>query len=126
MTLGVLRRLFLTKPGAYEDLPFGPETLVFKVMGKMFGLVGVDEEPLQVNLKCDPDWAIDLRHRYDSIRGAYHMNKKHWNTVTLDGSVPEPEMQRLIDHSYELVVAGLPQKHRKELGLGLPGTRRSK
>ena len=97
----------LSKPGAEETLPFGPDTLVYKVGGKMFALTSPDDFPASVNLKCDPDRALELRDQYPAITPGYHMNKRHWNTLILDGSVPGKLIKELIDHSYDLVVAGL-------------------
>lgn len=98
-----------------EEFPFGEDVLVYKVEGKVFLLTRVEEHPLSLNLKCDPDYAIELRERYDAVTPGYHMNKKHWNTVVLDGSVPVGEVLKMIDHSYEQVVMGLPLKVRKKL-----------
>lgn len=103
----------LSKPGAEETTPFGPDTLVYKVGGKMFALTSPDDFPSSVNLKCDPERSIELREEYDAIAPGYHMNKKHWNTVTLDGSVPSKLVRELIDHSYDLVAASLPLKNRR-------------
>jgi predicted DNA-binding protein (MmcQ/YjbR family) len=106
----------LALPAAEETTPFGPEHLVYKVAGKMFALTSPDEYPPTANLKCDPDRALELRDRYEDITPGYHMNKKHWNTVNLSGRVPTPLIRELIDHSYQLVVASLPQKTRDSLG----------
>ena len=114
MDLLAFREYCLTKPCAVEDTPFGEDTLVFKVAGRMFALAALDELPTTVNLKCDPDWALELRDRYEQVRPGYHMNKKHWNTVELSG-LPEPELRKMIDHSYRLVVASLPKKERTRL-----------
>jgi predicted DNA-binding protein (MmcQ/YjbR family) len=103
------------KPGAVEDYPFGDDVAVFKVAGKMFALVSLGQPPGSMSLKCDPDVAVELRAQYPAITAGYHLNKRHWNTVTLDGSVPEDEMDELIDHSYELVVAGLTRAERNQL-----------
>ncbi len=103
------------KPGSVEDYPFGDEVAVFKVAGKMFALVSLDSRPGSVSLKCDPELAAGLRARYSVITAGYHLNKRHWNTITLDGSVPEDELLDLIDHSYELVVAGLTRAGRTKL-----------
>ena len=103
------------KPGSVEDYPFGAEVAVFKVAGKMFALVALDSSPGEVSLKCDPELAVALRGRYAAITAGYHLNKRHWNTVTLDGSVPHDELSDLIDHSYELVVASLPRAERDKL-----------
>jgi predicted DNA-binding protein (MmcQ/YjbR family) len=99
----------LTKRGAEETTPFGPDTLVYKVGGKMFALTSPDEFPARLNLKCDPERAIALRDEYESIIPGYHMNKRHWNTLVLDGSLPSSLVRELIDHSYELVVKSLPK-----------------
>ena len=112
MDLAEFREYCLAKPGASEGAPFGPDVLVFKVGGKMFALAALDEVPTTVNLKCDPDLALELRDRYEQIRPGYHMNKKHWNTVEIESAVPAAELQRMIDHSYELIVQGLPKTAR--------------
>jgi predicted DNA-binding protein (MmcQ/YjbR family) len=103
------------KSGAVETYPFGPETAVYKVGGKMFALVSGDAQPPRISLKCDPEWAEVLRTAYGSIRPGYHLNKKHWNTIVLDGSIPDDEVEELIEHSYELVVASLPAHVRTKL-----------
>ena len=110
-----LRAYLLAKPGATEELPFGPQALVFKVKGKMFALVAWDESPVYVSLKCDPDRALELRAVFSAVRGAYHFNKKHWNLVVLDGSVPTGELEAMIDESYDLVVRKLTKKERATL-----------
>ena len=109
MDLAQFREYCLNKPGAAEGMPFGPDVLVFKVGGKMFALAALDEMPTTVNLKCDPDWALDLRDRYEEVRPGYHMNKKHWNTVEIESSIPDSELRKMIDHSYDLVIETLPQ-----------------
>jgi predicted DNA-binding protein (MmcQ/YjbR family) len=104
MDIEVLRAYVLQKPGVTEGFPFGEDTLVFKVKEKIFLLTGLDSSPLQFNVKCDPDKAIELREEFpDSILPGYHMNKKHWNTVIIDGTVPQKLLKELIDHSYDLV-----------------------
>lgn len=103
------------KPGAVEDYPFGEETAVFKVAGKMFALVPLGPAPGSVSLKCDPDRAAWLRRRYPAITAGYHLSKRHWNTVTLDGTVPGDELLDLIGHSYDPVVAGLTRARRAAL-----------
>ncbi|MGH3152808.1 MAG: MmcQ/YjbR family DNA-binding protein [Streptosporangiaceae bacterium] len=103
------------KPGAVEDYPFGDEVAVFKVAGRMFALVPLGEAPGSVSLKCDPGLAISLRARYAGVTPGYHLSKRHWNTVTLDGSVPDAEVLELIDHSYDLVVARLTRAQRSQL-----------
>jgi predicted DNA-binding protein (MmcQ/YjbR family) len=103
MNIETLREYCLSKPGVEECLPFGPDTLVFKVVGKIFLLASLDSEILQFNVKCDPDKAIELREVFSSVAPGYHMNKKHWNTILVDGSVPVKNIKEWIDHSYELV-----------------------
>ena len=103
---------FLSKPGAEEATPFGPDVLVYKVGGKMFGLTVPDEFPARINLKCDPERAVLLRDEYESVIPGYHMNKRHWNTLILDGSLPTKLVMELIDHSYQLVAASLPRSKR--------------
>lgn len=105
----------LAKVGSVEDYPFGEDAAVFKVAGRMFALVLMRSAPGTVSLKCDPEVAADLRARYDAITPGYHLNKRHWNTVELDGSVPDEELAELIDHSYDLVVAGLTRAQRDRL-----------
>jgi predicted DNA-binding protein (MmcQ/YjbR family) len=102
-------------PGAVEDYPFGDGVAVFKVGGRMFALVPLDGEPGSVNLKCDPELAVTLRAQYAAVRPGYHQNKRHWNTVELDGSVPDREWRDMIDDSYQLVVEGLPRAERARL-----------
>jgi predicted DNA-binding protein (MmcQ/YjbR family) len=109
MDLAQFREYCLSKPRATEGTSFGPDVLVFKVGGKMFALAVFDEMPTTVNLKCDPDWALDLRDRYEQVRPGYHMSKKHWNTVEIDTGIPDAALRRMIDHSYELVVKSLPK-----------------
>lgn len=109
------REYCLTKPGATEDSPFGPDHVVFKVGGKMFALLGLDDVPPTANLKCDPDWALELRDRYEQVRPGYHMNKKHWNTVEIASGIPQAEIRKMIDHSYDLVVRALSKAARAKL-----------
>ena len=94
------------KPGAEECFPFGPETLVFKVKGKIFLLASLEKQPLQFNVKCDPERAIELREKFACVLPGYHMNKKLWNTVIVDGSLPIHDLQQFIDDSYRLVSEG--------------------
>jgi predicted DNA-binding protein (MmcQ/YjbR family) len=115
MTLETLRDYCLKKKGTTEDFPFDEVTLVMKVMGKMFALISLDSVPLSINLKCDPELAIELRERYEAVEPGYHQNKKHWNTVTIDGSIPNKELIGMIDHSYDLVVKGLKKGERDTL-----------
>lgn len=103
MNIETLRDYCLSKPGAEETLPFGPDTLVYKVGGKVFLLVGLDAEDLRFNVKCDPDKAIELRDEYPCVLPGFHMNKKHWNTIVVDGSVSNALLKEWIDHSYNLV-----------------------
>jgi predicted DNA-binding protein (MmcQ/YjbR family) len=113
MNIEDFRAYCLAKPNATEGTPFGEDNLVFKVRGKMFALASLAEVPPRVNLKCDPERALDLRDRYEEVTPGYHMNKKHWNTIELSGGVPAAELRGMIDHSYELVVASLPKNRRK-------------
>ena len=116
MNIETFREYCLAKKGVTEELPFDPHTLVFKVMGKMFALTALERMPAQVNLKCDPDHAIELREQYDSVQPGYHMSKKHWNTVMIEtGEVPENELRAFVDQSYDLVVKGLTKKLKAEL-----------
>ena len=107
----------LSLPHVEETMPFGPDVLVYKIGGKMFTLVIPDDFPPSVNLKCDPDRALELRDRYEDIQPGYHMNKRHWNTLVLEGRLPAHLVRELIEHSYQLVTAGLSRKVRSELGL---------
>lgn len=102
-------------PGAVEDYPFGDDVAVFKVGGKMFALVPLAVERASVNLKCDPQWALELRARHRSVRPGHHQDKRHWNTVELDGTVDDAELEEMIGHSYELVVGRLPRAERARL-----------
>ena len=104
----------LSKKGVTEELPFGPDVLVFKVMGKMFALTDVDEFE-SVNLKCDPEKAIELREQYEFVQPGYHMNKAHWNTVEMNWDVDDQLVKSWIDDSYDLVVQKLPRKLRQEM-----------
>jgi len=113
-----LRTYCLSLPHTTEELPFGPDTLVFKVAGKVFAISGLDSIPPGVALKCDPERAVELRERYSAVTPAYHMNKQHWNGVAFTGEVPDDEIRELVDHSYALVVAGLPKKVREGLTWG--------
>jgi len=116
-----LRACCLRRAGAIEDFPFGPEHSVFKVAGKMFALSALDRTPLEVSVKCEPELAVGLRHSYPAIRPGYHLNKRHWNTITLDGSLPDQLVRDLIEDSYDLVVSALPRRARDQLGWA-PGT----
>lgn len=115
MNIETFREYCLSKKGVTEEFPFDEHTLVFKVMGKMFALSGLERLPMQVNLKCDPERAIELREEYDgAIIAGYHMSKVHWNTVILE-LVPPKLVAELIDHSYELVVSKFTKKLKAEL-----------
>ncbi|HVX48501.1 MAG TPA: MmcQ/YjbR family DNA-binding protein [Chitinophagaceae bacterium] len=118
MDIEILRSYCLLKQGVEETFPFGEDTLVFKVMGKMFLLISLSESPLQFNAKCDPGRAVELREQYDAIQPGYHMNKQHWNTIIVDGRVPSKLLYALIDDSYALVVQSLPKKMREQLAAG--------
>jgi predicted DNA-binding protein (MmcQ/YjbR family) len=114
MNIEDFRDYCIAKKGVTEETPFGPDTLVFKVMGKMFALCGIDEFNY-INLKCDPDRAVELRESYSGVRPGYHMNKKLWNSVYTNDDVQDPLIYELTDHSYELVVASLTKKMQGEL-----------
>ncbi|HEY0951463.1 MmcQ/YjbR family DNA-binding protein [Nocardioides sp.] len=118
MTRDELLAICLELPAAEETYPFGDGVAVMKVGGKMFALVPLDEAPGSVNLKCEPARALELRDAYDGIRAGYHQDKRHWNTVDLDGSIEDDVVRGLIEDSYDLVVAGLPRAVRTGLGLG--------
>lgn len=117
MNIEELRIYCLNKPAVTEELPFGPETLVFKVAGKIFLLCPLDETEPGINLKCEPVYAEELRENYPEIEPGYHMNKKHWNTVSLCGSLSDDFIKELIEHSYLQVVKSLPKKLKDEFGL---------
>ncbi len=103
MNIESIREYCISKKGATESFPFGEDTLVFKVNGKIFALVNLDGDR-SINLKCDPAMAIEIRERYSSVTPGYHMNKKHWNTINLDGTVPDKVVFSWIDHSFNLVI----------------------
>lgn len=115
MNIEEFRIYCLSKPLVTEEFPFDKTTLVFKICGKMFALTGLEQAEFKVNLKCDPDKALALRDKYESIRAGFHMNKKHWNTVEVDDSFSDDFFRELIDHSYEMVVKGMPKKLRELL-----------
>ena len=116
MNIEELREYCLKKVGATEDFPFDEDTLVFKVMGKMFLLTGLDHKPLNFNVKCDPELAIELREQYDGdVIPGFHMNKSKWNTVEVEGAIPEKELYKMIDHSYDEVVKSFTKKLKEEL-----------
>jgi predicted DNA-binding protein (MmcQ/YjbR family) len=114
MDLEAFRKYCLSKKGVSEGFPFGEDTLVFKVMGKIFAITSF-EQPLSVNLKCDPEKAVELRERYEDVQPGYHMNKRHWNTVNFEGEISVRELREMTDHSYELVVNSLTKKLKEEL-----------
>lgn len=105
----------LSKTGAIEDFPFDAETLVFKVGGKMFALIPLEKIPLQINLKCDPEKAVELREEYENIQPGWHMSKSYWNTITVDGNIRWINLKEWIDHSYDEVVKGLSKKEKEKL-----------
>jgi Uncharacterized protein conserved in bacteria len=113
INLQQLKKYCLGKKGVCEAFPFDDETLVFKVGSKMFALTNIKDKELKVNLKCDPMMAQDLRREYEAIKPGYHMNKTHWNTVELDGSLEDKTVEMLIDISYDLVFKGLKKKERE-------------
>ena len=115
MFIDELREYCLSKKGVEECLPFGPETLVYKVMGKVFLLTGLESEPVQFNAKCDPEKAHELRENYSCVIPGYHMNKKHWNTIICDGSANNKLIKQWIDDSYQLVAGSLTKKLKEEL-----------
>lgn len=110
-----LRRYLLGKPEAVEGFPFGARVAVMKVRSKMFATLLVETDHVSMNLKCDPHEALILRDIFPAIKPGYHMNKQHWNTLVLDGSIPRSEIERMIDNSYALVVRGLPRTQRQAL-----------
>ncbi len=107
-----LQAACLSLRGAYEDFPFGDEVSVYKVAGKMFALCALDGDPLQLSVKCEPELAIALRDTHAAIVPGYHLNKRHWNTITLDGSLTDEFVRGMIEDSYELVVDSLPKSRR--------------
>jgi predicted DNA-binding protein (MmcQ/YjbR family) len=114
MDLETIRKYCLEKKSVTESFPFGETTLVFKVRGKMFLLAGLEDFPLHINLKCDPEKAQELREEYSSVIPAFHMNKKHWNTIILNGQLSLKQIREMIDDSYRLVIQSLPLKERKK------------
>jgi predicted DNA-binding protein (MmcQ/YjbR family) len=111
-----LRDRCLAFPGSVETFPFGTQTSVFKVAGKMFALSQLAQSPLRVSLKCEPLLAEQLREAHEAVRPGYHLNKRHWNTVTIDGSLPDRTISDMIEDSYDLVVSQLPASRRRALG----------
>ena len=115
-SLKALTEYCLAKPGTTASYPFGEGALVFKVLDKMFALISEDAAPLRMNLKCDPEDAQALRAQYEAITPGYHMNKKHWNSLNMDDSLPDTLVHELIDHSYDLVVSKMSAAKQKKLG----------
>lgn len=115
MNVEELREHCIRKSATEESFPFGDDTLVFKVGGKIFLLISLESTPLQFNAKCDPDKAIELREKYSCVLPGYHMNKMHWNTIICDGSAPKKLIFEWVDHSYDLIVNSLPKKIRTEI-----------
>ncbi|MFH1853086.1 MAG: MmcQ/YjbR family DNA-binding protein [Candidatus Neomarinimicrobiota bacterium] len=113
--LSALQDYLLSKPATSHDQPFGPDVLVFRVGGKIYALVAWEKRPLEVSLKCDPDNALFLRSLYPTVRPGYHLNKKHWNTITLDGGIPAGEIRKMIDESYDLIFSSLHRVDRERI-----------
>jgi predicted DNA-binding protein (MmcQ/YjbR family) len=132
MNAVALRTWCLAQHAACEEFPFGPRTSVFKVGGKMFALSALAQTPLEVSVKAEPELAVQLRDTYPAIRPGYHLNKRHWNTITLDGSLPNQLVRDLIEDSYDLVVDALPKRTRAQIegtmryGVPVPGTTMSR
>jgi predicted DNA-binding protein (MmcQ/YjbR family) len=117
MNLETLRAYLLSRPGATDERPFGPQPLVAKVGGKIFALLAEDADPLTISLKCEPAHAQFLRDSFPAVRPGYHLNKEHWNTVTIDGSISDEGLLAMIDESYRLIVGGLSKAARQRLNL---------
>ena len=117
MKYAAIRRYMLSKPESTEDFPFGPDVAVMKVCGKMFATLSRSDGLAQTNLKCNPEEALLLRDLFTAVIPGYHMNKRHWNTVLLDGSIPAGELERMVDNSYALVLKGVPKAKRQALEL---------
>ena len=115
MDTETLKDYALSKPATTHDFPFDEETLVIRVKNKIFALMSLNDSPSSVNLKCDPTWAEVLRQTYPAVIPGYHMNKRHWNTVKFDDTIPDDEILEMVDHAYEQVVKGLPKKDREAL-----------
>ena len=116
MTAKALRKLCLGFAGAVEERPFSPETSVFKVEGKIFAITALERTPLKLSLKCEPELAEQLRASHAAVRPGYHLNKRHWNTVTLDGTLADAMVEDMVEDSYDLVVSALPRRTREALG----------
>jgi len=115
MDIESLREYCLKKPAVEETFPFGPETLVYKVGGKIFLITSLDSESFRFSVKCDPEKVIELRERYECVQPGYHLNKKHWNTILVDGTVSNSILKEWIDDSYHLIVESLPAKAREQV-----------
>ena len=115
MSLAEISEFASDFPGVVEEQPFGPEVDVFKVGGKIFAILSPESSPESISLKCDPELAIQLRHQYSAVIPGYHLNKRHWNTVILDGTIADEEIFGMVTHSYEQVIAGLSKSVREEL-----------
>lgn len=115
MNVEVITNYCLSRKGAKEDFPFDEETLVFKVGGKIFVIIPLEKIPLQINLKCNPEKAIELRENFENVKPGWHMNKKHWNTITLDGTIRWSDLKDWIDHSYNEVFKGLKKSDRENI-----------
>jgi len=123
MDAAALRAWCLEQQGAVEEWPFGPDHSVFKVAGKMFAISALARTPLEVGVKCEPELAVQLRDSYDAVRPGYHLNKRHWNSVTIDGSLPDQLVRDMVEDSYDLVVSALPKRTRDALGWAPPPPR---
>ena len=115
MNFDAARAYFLSRPEAFEDFPFGPDVYVYKIANKMFATLVESDGLARMNLKCEPNEALFLRDTFEAVQPGYHMNKTHWNTVLLDGSIPRGELERMIDRSYGLVVKSLKKAERTAL-----------
>jgi len=115
MNIEEITEYCLNKKGVTEEFPFDEDTLVLKVMGKIFLLASLEKIPLQINLKCNPEEAVELREKYEAVIPGYHMNKQHWNTVIIDNSIPPKNILSWIDNSYNLIVSGLKKSKKEEL-----------
>lgn len=115
MNIEEIRQYCIDKKGVTEGLPFGPDVLVFKVMNKMFALLALEATPHSINLKCEPELALELRAQYPAVKPGYHMNKQHWNTISVDGSFNDSQLREWIDNSYNLIVATLKKADREKL-----------
>jgi len=116
MNIEEFREYCLAKKYVTESFPFDEQTLVFKVAGKMFALSGLEHQPSKVNLKCNPEKSLELREQYSDVIEGFHMSKKHWNTISIESNLSNKLITDLIDHSYDLVIKGMPKKKQKELG----------